>query len=492
MRPLLPALLCLSLLAFPAANFAAPTAPISDPVSPNNLRPDILYTHRGEFVQVSPMRPLTLNAHVEQFAYDPLGLEIAFVGSEPQGENTLHFVKTVDARTGHELSRLTLTASAGQAASFRLLGFSASGKYLLLEQLTSDPAQPDALVDEYLRWDLSANPPIAHIIDPRSALPPGAVTDDTDAEDASASPDGRRMEFRQVYHTVDAEGKTNAVKTAFFLYDPERDTFKPLNLPPGISSVYSWTDNTHLKIYQDGERKQFDVIAGEISLRPAAANIDKPAVSKQYPDLSLDTQNPKQQDAKGSDGYIDSYLIWIRRTPFGGKPMGAAVAGLMPQPAVAAYPGSDDPTAMWSPTGKQVAFIANHDLYVSDLVTASGAMPREKMAAGLPLDCGDERVLAMSDLKQIGLALVQYAQDFDEHYPPTENIEKTLAPYLKTTDVFSVGSTRWIYHGASNVSLATIESPADTVQATMDLPCAHLVLFFDGHVKAFPKQETGP
>lgn len=93
MRPLLFVFSCLLLLASALTAFA-------DAPPPTSLRPDVLYTHQGEFVQVKPMRPLTLNAHVEQFAYDPLGIEIASVGSEPQGENTLHFVKTVDVRTG--------------------------------------------------------------------------------------------------------------------------------------------------------------------------------------------------------------------------------------------------------------------------------------------------------------------------------------------------------------------------------------------------------
>jgi len=484
MRPLPLAFLCLLLFVVALTAFA-------DPIPPTSLRPDILYTHRGEFVQVSPMRPLTLNAHIEQFAYDPLGLEIAVVGSEPQGENTLHFVKTVDARTGQELSRLTLTAPAdSQEANFLLLGFSVSGKYLLLEQFTPDPTQSHASIDEFLRWDLSANPPVVRTINPTEALPVGVMPDDGTATDY-ISPKGRWIAFQQGSHEPETDGKPGQNGFIYSLYDIERDTFHSLALSPK-ALVTSWKDDSHLEFWEHRVEKQFDVITGEISPRPAAANTDKPAVSKQYPDLSIDTQNPKQQDAKGSNGYIDSYLIWIRRTPFGGKPMGAAVAGLMPQPAVAAYPGSDDPVAMWSPTGKQVAFIANHDLYVTDLVTASGAMPREKMAAGLPLDCGDERVLAMSDLKQIGLALVQYSQDHDEHFPSTEDIENTLYPYLKTRDVFSVGSTRWVYHGTSNVSLASIDSPAETVEATMDLPCAHLVLFFDGHVKAFPKQETAP
>ena len=55
MRPLPLTLSCLSLLALLVAAFA-------DAPPPTSLRPDILYTHKGEFVQVKPMRPLTLGS----------------------------------------------------------------------------------------------------------------------------------------------------------------------------------------------------------------------------------------------------------------------------------------------------------------------------------------------------------------------------------------------------------------------------------------------
>jgi len=497
MRPLLPALLCLSLLVCAVTTFADPVSPVSDPVSPNRLRADILYTHQGEFVQVKPMRPLTLNAHVEQFAYDPLGLEIAYVGSEPQGENTLHFVKTVDARTGHELSRFTVIAPAdSQDTGLMLRGWSVSGKYLLLQRFSPDPNEPQTAVSEFLRWDLSTSPPTTRTIRPETALPPEQQSADLEGSaDCYPSPDGRWLAFTQSIHTQAADGKPGPDKNAYLLYEPERDKFLPLTLPPN-TSFYSWADATHLKIWQGTQRKRFDVITGEISPFTTTPDTTPPDVSKQYPDLSLEVERRslKNETVKESVGSVDAVIVWVRRSPFGKIPLGVAAAGLMPAQANN-FQTTWSPTSaqsILSPTGKQVAFIANDDLYVTDLVTASGAMPREKMAAGLTLDCADEQVLAESNLKQIGLALIQYAQDFDEHFPPTENIEKTLAPYLKSQDVFSVGSTRWVYHGASDVSLASIESPADTVQATMDLPCAHLVLYFDGHVKAYPKQEPTP
>lgn len=484
-RFLLPtALLAFACLALPAA--ADPAAPLP---RPSNLRPDILYTHKGEFIQVGPMRALTLNAHVEQFAYDPLGLEIAYVGSEPQGENTLHFVKTVDVHTGHEISRLTLTAPAdSQQANFYLLGWSASGKYLLLKRYTPDADIPNTAVEEYLSWNLSADPPAIRVVSPKSALPPESMTENMDVNEAFASPDERRVGFRQEYHEMDPDGKPGLQKAAYFLYDPERNTFKTLALPPGVD-VFSWSDNTHLKFHQGTERKQLDVITGQISPLTPPTDYAPHVVSKQYPDLSLDTQQQKLMDSRNSGGHTTAYVIWIRRTPFGAMPLDVAAAGLMPQPLVPDFPGSDDPKAVWSPTGKQIAFVTSGDLHVTDLVSASGALPQEKMAVGLKLSCADEQALSVSNMKQIGLAIIQNLQDNDEKYPAADGLIKTLTPYTKTTDIFQVDGHHFVYE-FPGVSLASIESPAVTENGYIDLPCARVVLFCDGHVKVFAKEPT--
>ena len=484
-RFLLPlALLALAGLVPPAA--ADPAAPLPPSAS---LRSDILYTHKGEFVQVAPMRALTLNAHVEQFAYDPLGIELAYVGSEPQGENTVHFVKTVDARTGHTMSQLTLVASqAGWDAGYFLMGWSVSGKYLLLKRFQPDPQAPDTSLVEFLRWNLSADPPAARTIDPAAALPPEQHAEPGTA-DGFLSPDGRWLVFSQRFYTLTADGKPGPGHTAYLLYDPERDTFRPLSaLPPDVSG-HSWADATHFKFWQQDARKQIDVVTNKISLVKSPLDAAAPAVSKQYPDLSLDVEPRLLRDeaVKGSGGHLEAEIVWVRRTPLGTMPLGAAPAGVMPSRHDSFNPQEDDPQEKWAPTGKQLAFIANRDLYVTDLTAPVDLLPQEKLAVGLKLSCEEERQLAQSNLQQIGLALIQYVQDNDEKFPVTAGIEKALAPYLKTQDVFSVGGTHWVYRGASGVSLAAIESPAETVQATMDLPCARVVLFCDGHVKVFPK-----
>ena len=477
MRPLCLALPCLLLLL--ACGFPAGAAPAQPP----NVRSDILYTTKGEFVHVSPMRALTLNAHVTQFAYDPLGVEVAYVGSEVQGDQTVYSVKTMDTRTGHEMSRLSVAApTGGISAGFNLLGWSWSGKYLLLQRFSADPTEPTTAVGEYLRWDLGASPSVTRLVDPAAHLPVG-TTGVTDEGLAYPSPNCRWVLFKLYYHPADVEGKPGPAHGAFILYDPDRDTYRPLTLPAG-ARTNGWSDDNHLIVRQEEVRQRFDVVTGQISPLGAVRADDAPAASKQFPNLTLDVEHRVQEDLKGSGGRLDSCLLWVRRTPTGRLPLGVAAAGLTS--------GTDDPQAVWSPTGKQIAFLSHEDLCVTDVTPSTELLPNEKMAVGLTLTCAEERQLAVVDLKQIGLTLTQYSQDFDEHYPPKEGINDAIYPYLKTRDVFQVGSHRFVYLLPANASLAKIESPAETPQGMIDLPCARVVLFVDGHVKTFPKQVPAP
>lgn len=452
------------------------------------LRSDVLYTSHREFVQVSPMRPLTANAHVSEFAYEPLGIEIAYVGAETSGDTATNFVKVVDVRSGHEMEHLSMTTPADDRfARFHLLGWSRDGRYLTVERTSSATAnagEMPKMQTDILRWDVGAAPPVTTLVPLTSLLPEGAVPSFSLSE---PSPGGRWIKFTQFYE-VQAPGRQPVSGTLYSLYDSERNTLRPLALPEGEQIRY-WADEGHLRLSQrapQGTASQvYEASTGKILDAPKPApQAVKAAASRHYLDLTLDVEHRLQPDLQGSGGQIDSHILWIRRTPKTKQPLGVTAAGLTP--------GEEDPQAVWSPSGKQIAFLAHGDLCVTDLATNPEPGPQERLAVGLTLPCAEERQLAERNLKQIGLALTQYAQDFDEHYPPTEGLNDAIYPYLKTRDVFQIGSHRFVYQLPGGTSLAKIESPAETVQGTMDMPCARVVLFADGHVKSFPKPGVLP
>lgn len=451
------------------------------------LRPDVLYSPQSGFLQVSPMRALTLNAHISAFQFDPLGLEIAFVGEEASAETTTHFVKVVDARSGHEMERLSLTVPIDPEKSgcYRLLGWSSSGKYLMLERFLppSDPSAHDDQGEsgECLRWDVSANPPTARVIAPDAPLPDGA---NLSRIDHYFSPSGQRLIFQQIYRIYDPEQNKSNATSQISLYDPEKNAARVLTLPHGLH-FRGWLDDSHLQLFEKGqellEPKVYDVLTNTLQnqVNHPAASLKQP-ISRRYPDLTLEVEYRPQVDMReGSDGQIASYIVWIRRNPKSKKPLGVAAAGLTP--------GEDDPQAVWSPTGRQIGFLAHGDLYVTDLAAPTKFISEEKLAVGLPLTGAEEQTLAASNLKQIGLGIVQYTQDFDEHWPKGEDFENTIYPYLKSRLLFEINGHRFVYIQPADLTIAAMDELAATEMGYMDLPSARIVLFADGHVKTFSK-----
>ena len=99
---------------------------------------------------------------------------------------------------------------------------------------------------------------------------------------------------------------------------------------------------------------------------------------------------------------------------------------------------------------------------------------------------------SLSNLKQISLAAMMYCQDYDETLPPTKSADRlrtVLAPYLKNNEIWTSPVTGKRYAAnpwLSGMSLASIESPADTVmlyEAVAYRDGARAVAFVDGHVK---------
>jgi hypothetical protein len=134
----------------------------------------------------------------------------------------------------------------------------------------------------------------------------------------------------------------------------------------------------------------------------------------------------------------------------------------------------------------QLAILAHGNLYLSK-VSIVPATVREAIDAGENVPCKEEELLAASNLKQIGLAMLQYSQDYDNVLPPAGNFHDEVYPYVKDESVFSVGDYNFSY-AMDGEDSTTFDKPGEKVAGELVLPCAKVVLYLDGHVQGYEFQ----
>jgi prepilin-type processing-associated H-X9-DG protein len=105
---------------------------------------------------------------------------------------------------------------------------------------------------------------------------------------------------------------------------------------------------------------------------------------------------------------------------------------------------------------------------------------------------------SLSNLKQIGTALMMYVQDYDETFPnmqPPEQTKTLLMPYVKDSDAFQQPDTNTLYQtntAMSQKQVATLDAPVEMVAFYESTPMADQkrgVAFADGHVKRLTEEE---
>lgn len=451
-----------------------------------------IYVGQSQILDAAPPRQLSLNVGVRAWDAQPGGLEIAYLCGKLEDGQVTESVKLTGVRRGQTVTlatrRLSLSeyaaaigmddeharkfASGEQTPNFSSYanvltseGWSGDGRYFLVGYVGRDSGTPD-----FGCIDVAANPP--HLR-PLTLTPhdPNAPFGYDGNANSWWSPKGDRVALERYNYE-------NGIRTATqALYDARANRLTSLAIPPDLM-LMDWLDNTHLLLRGVANGKErfvsHDVETGKetaLTTTPrVAARLD---VARPPKGLSLDDE-PHQVTDKTGAATMESHALWVRRVN-GPKTLSAF--------PIALTSGSDSPQAGWLPGGKRVAYVAHGDLFVADLIVRP-AIPREKLDAGESLSCPEERDLAVGNLKLIGLAIAQYIQDNDENYPPGAGVEKTIDPYIKDPSIFAVGASRFVYKPPANRSLAAMDAPADTVLGTLDLRCATVTLYADGHVRA--------
>lgn len=133
---------------------------------------------------------------------------------------------------------------------------------------------------------------------------------------------------------------------------------------------------------------------------------------------------------------------------------------------------ADSSQGWLSPKGDQLLYISQGAAFVTSLIHFSREEFEQARNAA-------RKAHAISNAKQIALAALMYAQDYDENLPSGgADIKKLLAPYLKNGSILE----NLVYtHGGG--PLAAIERPMETELGYVRGPGGRAIFYADGHVK---------
>jgi len=143
---------------------------------------------------------------------------------------------------------------------------------------------------------------------------------------------------------------------------------------------------------------------------------------------------------------------------------------------------SDSALAEVAPQDDAILYVAHGAAFYREIRRTSADAIRE-------MQDQVDRKKYLSQAQQIGAALLMYAQDYDERFPPNfgdEGVSQVLMPYLKDMGVFEVDGVFAFRYRMDGQSLANIETPATTEVGYLELPNGRMVIYADGHVKWQP------
>lgn len=148
--------------------------------------------------------------------------------------------------------------------------------------------------------------------------------------------------------------------------------------------------------------------------------------------------------------------------------------------------------ALIAPDESGVAYVNLHNqLFYIPLTHRDPKDLTEMLACGI--EPTSEAVMEnyMNNAKQIGLALIMYAQDYDEHFPIAGDVQDMIMPYVRNPSIFTdprTGQNIFTYL-LNGEHLGAIDNPAQKRIGFLDWgdPNWIIVIFADGHVKRVPR-----
>ncbi|MCX7925651.1 MAG: hypothetical protein N2554_07570 [Fimbriimonadales bacterium] len=145
---------------------------------------------------------------------------------------------------------------------------------------------------------------------------------------------------------------------------------------------------------------------------------------------------------------------------------------------------ADSALAEVSPQGDALLYVAHGAAFYRSLIVLSRDDLRQ-------MDEEAKIAQYVSQGKQIGLAMMMYAMDYEETFPPNfgnEGVADVLQPYLRNRGLFEVDGAFAFHYRMNGQSLANIVTPAETEVGYLQLSNGRVVIYADGHVKWRPNR----
>lgn len=232
----------------------------------------------------------------------------------------------------------------------------------------------------------------------------------------------------------------------------------------GVVYFMDWTvDGTNLV----GSASARQVAGGprtitRLVLNTATASIN--ATQEKLPMYSQVQTQPEIDLAEG-DGVAkfgevkaDTRSLWLRST--------------MPSKEPPVLVAADaDPIYWLSPDNETIAYLSKGRLFSCSVAKVSiDAFNKAKAAAA--------RDIAVSNAKQVALAVLIYSSDCDDFAPLASNFQDGIYPYLKSREVME--GFVYTFKGGS---FEKVDEPARTELGYIPVPGGRAVAYVDGHVK---------
>ncbi|BCW96761.1 MAG: hypothetical protein WHS44_10480 [Fimbriimonadales bacterium] len=145
---------------------------------------------------------------------------------------------------------------------------------------------------------------------------------------------------------------------------------------------------------------------------------------------------------------------------------------------------SDSALAAVSPKGDAILYMAHGAAFYREIRRIGKETIRE-------MEQRAAREVYYRQAQKISMALLMYAMDYDEMFPPNfgdEGVAQVILPYLKDMSVFDVDGAFAFRYLLNGDSLGGMQSPETTTVGYLALPDGRMVIYADGHVKWQPNR----